>query len=232
MSRASSTPEPYERWPAQFARICAGSTVFFVLALVFALSFTGPAFLSLLPSIIAAGLAVSFLGWAVASLSGGPSVPEPQTVHRLAEPIPDASVQREVKVEVCQGRHTTGRDAGLLWFADGKLYFVGDRTSFAIPLQQNARVSLLIPPSPSPRGCIYRIQMRVKGPLGPCSLKLHVQNYGADKRFEDAFEAMWFWRGLAGGPGQYPPLEIGPGHDQRRDLRTQIAAWFRITDSQ
>ncbi|HWD40294.1 MAG TPA: hypothetical protein VG944_15705 [Fimbriimonas sp.] len=135
----------------------------------------------------------------------------------MMSPISDGHLQRIVKLEVCQGGRTTGRDEGQMWLADGGLYFVGDRTSFAIPLAGASLVNPDLLRRSTTWGCFYRLRTGVRGPGGDCSLKIHLYNRSQDFDFENAFKEMANWKGAAPENAEYPPLEFGPGCDSLRN---------------
>jgi len=120
-----------------------------------------------------------------------------------------------VDLFVLQGNTPTGRDRGVLWFEEDRLYFVGDRTSFGVSRGQIAamqadgfRVSDLRPE--------FVLELSVDTPLGKTGFGfdqiLSIGSNLSNSSSNDLAQVLRGWmRSTGNEEGQLPPFALGPG---------------------
>ena len=128
-----------------------------------------------------------------------------------------------VTLVVRQGDAPTGLDEGVLWFEEGRLYFVGRRTSFGlVPGQARA----LAPPRPTLRGFRNSVELvlRRDTPAGAMALSFEplLPPYESVPVHRAALRTdLDHWLGgWSEGAGQFPPTPLGPGVPSVRRLFT------------
>ena len=129
----------------------------------------------------------------------------------------------DVALSIVQDRVTTGTDLGRLWIEGGAIYFVGQRTSFALTKHQvwpTSPVSLTIQPS-VPLERSVQIRLADRG-FGPWSVQFEVTNGGDREKL--VWEAkQCFGAAAPPGIGQFPPSSLGPGYLTRSRLLWHLA---------
>jgi hypothetical protein len=120
-----------------------------------------------------------------------------------------------VDLVVLQGAAPTGRDVGLVWFDDDRLYFVGSRTSFGLARGQVRNVSYddwvtndLQPP--------LTVILDAVTPAGRLGLGFDVlpqppNDFRASRTGRALHESIRGWMAASQSEdGQLPPLSVGP----------------------
>ena len=121
-----------------------------------------------------------------------------------------------VEMTVFQGAAATGIDRGAVWFEDGRLYFVGERTSFGLAPSQAAGDLRQEWPLAGLR-CATTLRLRARTAAGPVSVGFNVLPHdytgaATGGRSEAEFvKAVKSWLADPAPPdGQLPPLAVGP----------------------
>ena len=115
-----------------------------------------------------------------------------------------------VDLAVTQGAALTGRDRGVVWFEEGRLLFLGRRTSFALAAE--ATESALQPGGWRSEGAL---PLRARTAAGEVALTFEMMPWDnlADSRRDYEFaQALQGWQAAyAPVEGGLPPLAVGPG---------------------
>jgi hypothetical protein len=119
-----------------------------------------------------------------------------------------------VDLVVLQGAAPTGRDVGVVWFDDDRLYFLGNRTSFGLARGQvvTVRNEDWLPNDLHPP---LTIVLDCDTPAGNLAVGLEVlpqtRNFRANRTGAALSEAIRGWLAASHSDvGQLPPLGIGP----------------------
>jgi hypothetical protein len=121
----------------------------------------------------------------------------------------------QVDMTVFQGAAPTGHDRGMVWIEDGRLYFVGERTSFGLSPSQ---VSITGARSLSHEPALADIQLPLDRTTAGGNLSVGLQvvptdsgEFSAHNRQDQCRLAIKSWvKSGDSGEGQLPPLTIGP----------------------
>lgn len=131
-----------------------------------------------------------------------------------------------VELTVFQGAAPTGRDRGVVWFEDGRMYFVGERTSFGLAPGQ---VAGGLRRNWSLAGLRCSITMNLHAHTAGGSVALGLDPLPADG-YEPSPDAHFAsvltkWTSEKGPPdGQLPPLALGPDAPSTRTLLVRAVA--------
>ncbi len=136
-----------------------------------------------------------------------------------------------VDLFVLQGDAPTGRDRGVIWFEEDRLYFVGDRTSFGISrgqvkamLGEEWSVANLRPQ--------FVLQLHADTPAGKAAVGMNmIRPLGStlpNPSSNSLSQALRGWiRSTGGDDGQLPPLTLGPEAPTRsRLLKSALGTTF------
>lgn len=133
---------------------------------------------------------------------------------------------------VLQGDTPTGRDRGVVWFEEDRLYFVGDRTSFGISRGQVAamlsdewRATELRPE--------FVLKLNADTPVGKAAIGIDmILPMGSSVPFPSSKglgQALRGWiRSSGGEEGQLPPLMLGPQIPSRGRLFVRAIGFTAI----
>ena len=115
-----------------------------------------------------------------------------------------------VDLTILQGETPTGRARGVLWFEEGRMYFVGDRTSFGlVPSQVEGSLTPWISKSSTLPLKIRTVAGRVALAIEPLADASRLEN---PRQVQATLnDAIFRWlRDDVPGEGQLPPLALGP----------------------
>jgi len=135
-----------------------------------------------------------------------------------------------VELTVFQGAAPTGRDRGMLWFEDGRLFFVGERTSFGLaPPQVEGGMREEWPLSGLRATSTLSLGRRTVAGAVSLGLDFIPSDLGPVPPLEKAFRRAlddWLHPSKEGrsGEGQLPPLAIGPDAPTLRALLASAVA--------
>lgn len=133
-----------------------------------------------------------------------------------------------VELTVFQGAVPTGRDRGVLWFEDDRLFFLGERTSFGLAAHQTERTLDEGWPLAGLRA-LHTLRLRHRTRAGRVALGLDfIPRFEGTAESADAAEfrkalAAWSDR-AASAPGGLPPLAPGPDAPSQRALLVAAVA--------
>jgi len=138
-----------------------------------------------------------------------------------------------VEMSVRQGEALSGRDVGIVWFEDERLYFMGARTSFGLGRDdtQGRLASAHDVLEDRPHAVL---PLQAKTLAGPVSVELvflhtvpeHGQRLADDLEFKHALK-IWFSEAMPE-RGQLPPLTLGPDLPSVSALRRRALAAVAI----
>lgn len=128
-----------------------------------------------------------------------------------------------VDLVVLQGAAPTGKDTGVVWFDDDRLYFLGTRTSFGLARGQvtNSKFDDWLPNELHPP---LTLTLSSKTPAGTLSVGFNVlpqspREFRASRTGRALSEAVRGWMAASSGDeGQLPPLAVGPEAPTRLTL--------------